>query len=152
MKAGRRSLQYSAGFFVLEGIVRGRDAHEQRVVPGVLAAVVHEVYRGPGHLETMRDTERDVSHPRPRLQNLRVSQAVSSAGGTPRRRYRGFITHATVMDTRGRGGVCEPHLYPLEAGLHSQLLHRPPGVVDVVGAVSLRRHGGEISPAGQEKR
>lgn len=44
-----------------------------------------------------------------------------------------------------------PHLYPLDARLYSQLLHRPPSVVDVVGAVSLRRHGGEISTAGQGK-
>lgn len=44
-----------------------------------------------------------------------------------------------------------PHLYPLDARLYSQLLHRSPSVVDVVGAVSLRRHGGEISTAGQEK-
>lgn len=41
-----------------------------------------------------------------------------------------------------------PHLYPLDARLYSQLLHRPPSVVDVVGAVSLRRHGGEIDTAG----
>lgn len=40
-----------------------------------------------------------------------------------------------------------PHLYPLDARLCSQLLHRPPSVVDVVGAVSLRRHGGEIDTA-----
>lgn len=54
----------------------------------------------------------------------------------------------------GGGRVCErgyPHLYPLDARLYPQLLHRPPSVVDVVGAVSLRRHGGEISTAGQRK-
>lgn len=56
------------------------------------------------------------------------------------------------------GCVCvcatHPHLYPLEARLYPQLLHRPPSVADVVGAVSLRRHGGEISTAGRgrEKR
>lgn len=44
-----------------------------------------------------------------------------------------------------------PHLYPLDARLYSQLLHRPPSVVDVVGAVSLRRHGGEVSTVGRGK-
>lgn len=54
----------------------------------------------------------------------------------------------------GGSGTCAdataiPHLYPLEARLYSQLLHRPPSVVDVVGAVRLRRHGGEINSAGR---
>lgn len=46
-----RWLQYSAWFFVLEGIVWSRDAHEEGVVPRVFVAVVHEVYRGLGYLE-----------------------------------------------------------------------------------------------------
>lgn len=61
----------------------------------------------------------------------------------------------TLMFTKdGGSGTCanattHPHLYPLEARLDSQLLHRPPSVVDVVGAVRLRRHVGEINSAGR---
>lgn len=43
-------LKYSAGSFVLEGIVWSGDAHEERVVSGVFAAVIHEVCRGLGYL------------------------------------------------------------------------------------------------------
>lgn len=49
--------------------------------------------------------------------------------------------------------VCvRPHLHPFDAGLYPQLVHRPPGVVDVVGAVGLRRHGGDFNAAGRGKR
>lgn len=37
------------------------------------------------------------------------------------------------------------YLYPLNAGLYSQLLHRSSGVADVIGTVSLRRHPGQIN-------
>lgn len=43
-------LQDGARFLVFEGIFGGRDAHEQRVVLGVFAAVAHEVGRGLGYL------------------------------------------------------------------------------------------------------
>lgn len=44
-------LQNSAWLLVLEGVFGGGDAHEQRVVLGVLPAVAHEVRRGLGHLQ-----------------------------------------------------------------------------------------------------
>lgn len=42
-KAKGRPLQNGASLFFLEGVVRGRDAHEQGVAAGVFVAVVHEV-------------------------------------------------------------------------------------------------------------
>lgn len=68
-------LQNSAWLLVLEGVFGGGDAHEQRVVLGVLPAVAHEVRRGLGHL------------------------------------------------------------YPLDAGLQPQLLHRPAGLRYAAGAL-----------------
>lgn len=50
-KATLRPLQYSAGLFVLEGVFRSLDAHEQRVVSGVFGAVGHQVCRGFGYLQ-----------------------------------------------------------------------------------------------------
>lgn len=41
IKAKWHPLQYSAGFFVLEGIVWGGNAHEERVVSSMFMAVVH---------------------------------------------------------------------------------------------------------------
>lgn len=41
---------------------------------------------------------------------------------------------------RGLGYLC-----PLNARLYSQLLHRPPGLGDVIGTVSLRRHPGRYN-------
>lgn len=58
-KGSVASLQYRAGLFILEGIVRGGDAHQERVVSGVFTAVVHEVSRGFGHLETDGDMDED---------------------------------------------------------------------------------------------
>lgn len=80
IKAKWFPLQYSAGFFVLERIVWGGDAHKERVVSGMFTAVVHKVRRGLWYL------------------------------------------------------------YPLNAGLYSQLLHRSLGLGDVIGAVRLRWH------------
>lgn len=40
------------------------------------------------------------------------------------------------------------YLYSLDAGLYPQLLHRPPGKGDVVGAMSLRGHPGRFSSVG----
>ena len=102
MKAKWHSLQYSAGFFVLEGIVWGRDAHKQRVVSGVFAAVVHKVCGGLGYLKTMWDTERDVSGTNDLSlsltgRNLRVSQAVS--GAHARYSQVGMFRHDQTLDT-----------------------------------------------------
>lgn len=51
VKAKGHPLQYSAGFFVLEGIVWSGDAHKEGVVSGVFTAVVHKVCRGLGYLQ-----------------------------------------------------------------------------------------------------
>lgn len=112
--------------------------------------------------------------PRPSPVHVRVH--VKSGGGNERVRARAESSrmHLTPalhvnVDERGRrmhvgyrsggeGCVCacvcatHPHLYPLEARLYPQLLHRPPSVADVVGAVSLRRHGGENQHCGTRKR
>lgn len=50
------------------------------------------------------------------------------------------------------GLIVALYLYPLDACLYSQLLHRPPGMGDVIGAVSLRRHPGQISTAMKNKK
>lgn len=50
IKARWHPLQYSAGFFFLEGVVWSRDARKERVISGVFGAVVHKVCRGLGYL------------------------------------------------------------------------------------------------------
>lgn len=39
------------------------------------------------------------------------------------------------------------YLYPLNARLYFQLLHNPPGMDNVIGTVSLRRHPGQHNTA-----
>lgn len=85
IKARWHPLQYSAGFFFLEGVVWSRDARKERVISGVFGAVVHKVCRGLGYL------------------------------------------------------------YPLNARLYSQLVHRPSGMGDVIGRVKLWRHPGRCN-------
>lgn len=43
-------------------------------------------------------------------------------------------------------------LYPLHAGLYSQLLHRPSGAGDVTGAVRLRRHPARHWDKGEQRK
>lgn len=57
IKAKWHLLQYSAGFFVLEGIVGSGDAHKKRVVSGMFIAVVHKVCRGLGYLQKQWKTK-----------------------------------------------------------------------------------------------
>lgn len=44
------------------------------------------------------------------------------------------------------------YLYPLDARLYSQLLHCSPGMGDIIGAVSLRRHPGQRNTAMEKKK
>ncbi|TMS09883.1 Growth arrest and DNA damage-inducible protein GADD45 alpha [Larimichthys crocea] len=50
------------------------------------------------------------------------------------------------------GFIVALYLYPLNARLYSQLLHRPPGMSDVIGTVSLRRHPGQINTATKKNK
>lgn len=67
----RYPLKYSAGSFVLEGIVWSGDAHEERVVSGVFAAVIHEVCRGLGYLRKHWNLVALFTHDRQQFNALR---------------------------------------------------------------------------------
>lgn len=53
--------------------------------------------------------------------------------------------HNDSRDNEDAWFIVALYLYPLNARLYSQLLHRPPGMGDVIGTVSLRRHPGRIN-------
>lgn len=57
VKAKWHPLQYSAGFFVLEGIVWSGDSHKEGVVSVVFIAVVHKVRGGLGYLQKQWKTK-----------------------------------------------------------------------------------------------
>lgn len=57
IEAKWQPLQYSARFFVLEGIVWSGDAHKERVMFGVFIAVVHKVRTSLGYLQKQWKTK-----------------------------------------------------------------------------------------------
>lgn len=62
--------------------------------------------------------------------------------------------HSDLLRRAAAGGARrETHLYPLDAGLYPQLLHRPPGLSDAAGALHLRWHDSDcVKPVGRKRR